>query len=174
MFTTFWDFFCVWPNFPDYWFYVIIENKRGMYELPHEFPNDLRLESLRKSKLSGKFQNFIELFPNPQYSQNENFVSTSKNLLRNRNWSLLGVRCFTWKLAFASNILRMIVGRLTEKLPNNSTNNFMLTRILNRLNLIPISIYGKAITSTQRFINDRDNFSLIKNQQPSFYFRRFL
>ena len=153
---------------------MTIESKRGMYELPHEFPNDLRLESLRKSKLSGKFQNFIELFPNPQYSQNENFVSTSKNLLRNRNWSLLGVRCFTWKLAFASNILRMIVGRLTEKLPNNSTNNFMLTRILNRLNLIPISIYGKAITSTQRFINDRDNFSLIKNQQPSFYFRRFL
>ena len=52
--------------------------------------------------------------------------------------------CFTWKLEFDSNILRMIVGRLTEKLSNNSTNNFMLTRILNRLNLIPISIYGKA------------------------------
>ena len=46
----------------------------------------------------------------------------------------------------------------------------MLTRILNRFNLIPIPIYGKAITSTQRFINARDNFSLIKNQQPSFFF----
>ena len=45
----------------------------------------------------------------------------------------------------------------------------MLTRILNRFNLIPIPIYGKTITSTQRFINDRDNFSLIKNQQPSFF-----
>ena len=27
---------------------VIISNKHGMYELPHELPNDLRLENLRK------------------------------------------------------------------------------------------------------------------------------
>ena len=132
------------------------------------------LNLLGSHDISGKFQYFLELLPSPQFSQNENFVSTSKNLQRNRNWSLPGVRCFTWKLEFVSNILRIIVGRLTEKLPNNSTNNFMLTRILNRFNLTPIPIYGKAITSTQRFIYDRDNFSLIKNQQPSFYFRRFL
>ena len=34
---------------------AIINNKHGMYELPHELPKDLTL------KISGKPQNFIEL-----------------------------------------------------------------------------------------------------------------
>ena len=37
-------------------------------------------------KVSGKPQNFIELFPSAQFSsRNENFVSASKNLLKGRN-----------------------------------------------------------------------------------------
>ena len=38
-----------------------------------------------------------------------NFVSTSKNLLENRNWTFPAVRYFTWKLELVSNILWMIV-----------------------------------------------------------------
>ena len=39
---------------------------------------------------------------------NENFVSTSKNLLKNRNWTFPALRCFTWKIEFVSNILWMM------------------------------------------------------------------
>ena len=46
-------------------------------------------------------------------SQNENFVSTSKNLLKNRNWTFAVVPYFTWKLELVSNIFWMIVGILT-------------------------------------------------------------
>ena len=54
---------------------VIISNKYSMYELPHELQN-----------ISGKFQTFIELLLSAQSSsQNENFVNTSKKLLKNRN-----------------------------------------------------------------------------------------
>ena len=43
-------------------------------------------------------------------SQNENFVSTSKNLLKNKNWIFTVAPYFTWKLKFVSNVLWMIVG----------------------------------------------------------------
>ena len=56
-----------------------------MYELPHELPNDLRLRILGNYEISGKSQNFIELLPSDSSSRNENFVSTGKNLLKNRN-----------------------------------------------------------------------------------------
>ena len=50
-------------------------------------------------------------------SRHENFVSTSKNLLKNCNWSFSIVRYFTWKLEFVSNILWMIEGVSGTKVP---------------------------------------------------------
>ena len=38
-------------------------------------------------------------------SQNENFVNTSKNFLKNRSWIFALARNFQWKLEFVSNIL---------------------------------------------------------------------
>ena len=40
---------------------VIISNKHGIYDLPHEMPNDLRRKILGNQENSGKSQNFIEL-----------------------------------------------------------------------------------------------------------------
>ena len=69
---------------------VIISNKCGIYELPHELPNDLRLKILRKNlKIS---QNYSPELSSPQ---NENFVNTRKKLLKNRNCTFPVVRCFT-------------------------------------------------------------------------------
>ena len=42
-------------------------------------------------------------------TQNENFVYTSRKLLKNRNWTFHIEHYFTWKLEFVSNILWMIV-----------------------------------------------------------------
>ena len=39
---------------------AIIAYKHGMYELPHELPNNLRLSILGNYKISGKCLNFIE------------------------------------------------------------------------------------------------------------------
>ena len=65
---------------------VIISNKYGIYELPHELPNNLRLRILGNEEISGKSQNFIELYPSvPSSSQNENFPNTSKKLMKARN-----------------------------------------------------------------------------------------
>ena len=38
----------------------VISNKHGVYELPHELPNDLKLRILGNLDISGKTQNFIE------------------------------------------------------------------------------------------------------------------
>ena len=48
MFITFWDFLMVEQIFlsPQVKRSVIISNKHGIYELPHELPNDLRLRIL--------------------------------------------------------------------------------------------------------------------------------
>ena len=58
----------------------------GIYELPRELPNDLRIRNLQNEEISGKSQNLIE-FRNliDSSSQNENFVNTSKNSLKRRN-----------------------------------------------------------------------------------------
>ena len=40
---------------------VIISNKHGTYELPHEFPNDLRFRILGNSKILRWSQILIEL-----------------------------------------------------------------------------------------------------------------
>ena len=39
---------------------VIITYKRGIYELPHELPNDLRPRILGNEKIIGKCVSFIE------------------------------------------------------------------------------------------------------------------
>ena len=39
---------------------AIIAYKHGIYELPHELPNDLRLRILGNEEILGKSQNFIE------------------------------------------------------------------------------------------------------------------
>ena len=66
--------------------HVIISNKHGVYELPNELSNDLSLRILRNWEMSGKSYNFIELQPSAQsFSQNENFVSINKKLLKKRN-----------------------------------------------------------------------------------------
>ena len=53
-------------------------------------------------------------------SRSANFVSTSKNLLKNRNWTFPVVQHFIWKLEFASNILWMIVACQNHWIPNVS------------------------------------------------------
>ena len=45
---------------------AIVTYKHGIYELPHELPNDLRLSAQSSC-------------------QNESFVNTSRKLLKNRN-----------------------------------------------------------------------------------------
>ena len=65
---------------------VIINNKHGIYELPHKLPNGLRLRILENQKILGQSENFIELQPSAHSSsQNEKFFNNSKKLLKNRN-----------------------------------------------------------------------------------------
>ena len=50
------------------------------------FAERLKTEEIYFKEISGKSQNFIELFPSAQSSfRNENFVNISKKLLKNRN-----------------------------------------------------------------------------------------
>ena len=61
---------------------LIISNKLGIYELPHELPNDLLTEDLRKLEKFRIIQNFMELCSSAQSSsQKEHFVNTSERLL---------------------------------------------------------------------------------------------
>ena len=39
---------------------AVISNKHGIYELPQELLNNLRLRILENLQMSGKFQNFTE------------------------------------------------------------------------------------------------------------------
>ena len=58
-----------------------------MYELPYELPNDLSLSILGNLEISGKSQDFIELFCSAQSSfRNEKLiVGNSKNLIKDRS-----------------------------------------------------------------------------------------
>ena len=61
---------------------VIISNKHGIYELPHELPNDFKLRILRNQDILRKSQNLTESQPSAQsFSQNENSVNISKTLV---------------------------------------------------------------------------------------------
>ena len=55
-----------------------------------------------------KFCRIIALPSAHSSSRNENFVSISKILLKNRNWTFPIVRNLTWKLELVSNIMRTI------------------------------------------------------------------
>ena len=59
----FWDFLIFDQIFlsPQVKRSVIISNKHGIYELPHEFSNNWRLRVLGNYEISGKSQNLIEL-----------------------------------------------------------------------------------------------------------------
>ena len=67
---------------------MIISNKHGTYELPHELLSNLRLKILGNKEISGKALNFIELQPSALfYPENENFVNISIKLLQKINFS---------------------------------------------------------------------------------------
>ena len=58
-----WDFLMLYQIFisPQVKRSAIISNKQGVYELPQELPNDLRLKILGNQEQSEKSQNFLEL-----------------------------------------------------------------------------------------------------------------
>ena len=59
----------------------IINNKYGIYELPHQLPNDLKLRILGNQEISSKSQNVLELKLCAQSSsQNDNFPSEKQKL----------------------------------------------------------------------------------------------
>ena len=65
---------------------MTITYKHGIFELPQELPNDFRLRFLGNEEILEKCLTFIEWEARSQSSsENENFVNTSKNLLKNRN-----------------------------------------------------------------------------------------
>ena len=52
---------------------MIISNKNGIYELPQQLSNKLRLRILGNNEISGKFQNCMKSEPSTQlFSQNQN------------------------------------------------------------------------------------------------------
>ena len=98
MLIIFWYFLMVEQVFlsPQTKWSMIISNKHGIYAFPHELPKDIRLRILRNLEIPGKSQKFKELLPSSQSSsQNGNFVSISKNLIKNRNWAFPAVRYLT-------------------------------------------------------------------------------
>ena len=107
-FIIFWDFSMFYQIFllPQVKRCAIITYKHGIYELPHELPNDLRLRILGNYEISGNSLNFIEWWPKAQsLHQNESFVNTRRRLVKNRNQTFLVVRYVTWKLELVSDIL---------------------------------------------------------------------
>ena len=64
----------------------IISFKHGIYEFPHEWPNDLGLRNLLNQEMSETSLNFIEWVPGAQpQCQNKNFVTTNKKVPKNPN-----------------------------------------------------------------------------------------
>ena len=64
---------------------AIITYKHGIYELPHELPNDLRLRILGNKEMSGNCLSVIEWQPSAKFPcQNESFVNTRRKLLKIR------------------------------------------------------------------------------------------
>ena len=78
--------FDVLPNFSFTTSKTMRDYKHRTHEMNHELPNDLRLRMLGNYEICGKCLNFIKWVPSVQSPhQNESFVNTSKNLLKNRN-----------------------------------------------------------------------------------------
>ena len=74
IFIIFCDFLMFYQVFlsPEVKKCAVITNKHGIYELPHEFPDDLRLRILGNNERSGKCQNFKELYPSAHSSFKKN------------------------------------------------------------------------------------------------------
>ena len=72
---------------------VVISNNNGMYKYPHELLQGLWLRILGHWEIIG-----IKI------------LLLAKKILKNRNWTFLVVRYFTWNLKLDSNILSMTVG----------------------------------------------------------------
>ena len=104
--------FDVWPNFFQYnkWNKVWLLAINCYIRLSWRFVKRLKTSDLRKFGNIRKSQNFIWLLPSASSSSwNEKFVSTTKNLLKNRNWTFPVVHYLTWKLEFMSKNMWMIV-----------------------------------------------------------------
>ena len=54
---------------------VIINDKNGMYELPHKLLNEFRLMNLTNCKIPQKFQNIIEFLPRTHSSSKNEILS---------------------------------------------------------------------------------------------------
>ena len=65
--------------------YVVISNKHGIYELPHNFHNTLRLRIFGCQGLSRKYQNCIELQLSDQFPQLSIFFNTCEIPFKDRN-----------------------------------------------------------------------------------------
>ena len=106
MFIVFWTFSMVEQTF------LSLQVKANVIYLYVRVASSVteRLKTRDFRKL-GKIQKISKLYriSAQSFSRNENFVSTNKNLLKNRSWTFPIVRYFTWKPEFVSNILWMIV-----------------------------------------------------------------
>ena len=90
----------------------IITYKRGIYELLHRFPNNLRLWVLGNQKISEKCLKLKERYHSVHsFCQIEIFVNPSKKLLKNRNSNFSVVPYSSWKLELVSKTLQLIVSR---------------------------------------------------------------
>ena len=111
MFLIFWDFLMIdqifiSPHMKRAWLVINMVYTSCLMSCLPTSENLRKLGNIRKiSKLYGFISSCTYV------SRFENFVSTSKNLLKNRNWFFIGVSYFTWKLQFVSNISRMNVSR---------------------------------------------------------------
>ena len=87
MVIVFWDFLMIVQIFvsPQAKRILIICNKHGIYEVLHELPNNWILWDLRKWWNIRKISNIRRIIVQCSVFQNEDFVNTSKNLLKNRN-----------------------------------------------------------------------------------------
>ena len=66
----------------------LVTYTHGIYDLPHELPNDLRFRIVENYEISGKCLNPSAQSP----CQTESFVNTSRKLLKNRNETYPAVR----------------------------------------------------------------------------------
>ena len=64
----------------DYYLYMVLH---GIYELPHELLNDLRLRKSGNIKKLSKLHRMLAQCPAPR--QKESFANTRRKLLKNRN-----------------------------------------------------------------------------------------
>ena len=105
-------------------------------------------------------------------SQNQNFVNTSKNILKNINQTFLVVRYFTWKLEFVSNILSMIVESFIFcciMAQSSGEKKYIVS--------VPyITILGYLVYNSCTFVNHILFYNIIKNilTITIYYMRSFL